>query len=57
MIQKGKTEGATGLGRITREQIERWNRMTAMIPDRRGNQKCLASLQVKKKFKGGFLKH
>ena len=24
-----KTEGATGLGKITREQIERWNEMTA----------------------------
>ena len=29
--QKEKTEGATGLGRITREQTERWNQMPALI--------------------------
>ena len=28
--KKEKTEGATGLGRKTREQIERWNQMTAL---------------------------
>ena len=28
--RKGKTKGATGLARITREQIERWNPMTAL---------------------------
>ena len=27
--KKDKTEGATGLGRITRGQIERWNQTTA----------------------------
>ena len=27
---KEKTEGATGLGRITREQLEKWNQMTAV---------------------------
>ena len=28
--KREKTEGATGLGRITREQIELWNQMTAL---------------------------
>ena len=28
--KKDKIESATGLGRITREQIERWNQMTAL---------------------------
>ena len=28
--KKEKTEGATGLGRITREEIDRWNQMTAL---------------------------
>ena len=28
--QKQKAEGATGLGRITREQIKRCNQMTAL---------------------------
>ena len=26
--KREKTEGATGLGRITRQQIESWNKMT-----------------------------
>ena len=28
--KKEKTEGSTGLGRMTREQIERWDQMTAL---------------------------
>ena len=31
-----KTEGATGPGKITREQIERWNKMTAVRFQTRG---------------------
>ena len=44
--QKKKVEGATGLGRITREQVEKWNQMTALGFHKRegGHQKCLASL-------------
>ena len=28
--KKEKTEGGTGLSRITREHIEKWNQMTAL---------------------------
>ena len=28
--KKEKTEGATGLGRVTREEIEKWNQTTTL---------------------------
>ena len=34
--EKDKTERVTGLGRRTREEITKWNQMTALIPDRGG---------------------
>ena len=50
-------KGATGLGRITREQIEREDEMTALtFQTGGGHQKCPASLQAKRaeefNFKG-----
>ena len=41
--KKEKREGATGLGRKTREQIEKWHQMTALKFHRGRHQKCLAS--------------
>ena len=32
-----KTKGATGLGRVTRQQIQIWNQMTALRFQRGGN--------------------
>ena len=43
--KKERTEGATGLGRITREQIEKWNQMTALRVQA-GGDKCLTTLQA-----------
>ena len=46
--KKEKTEGATGQGRITREQIQKWNQMTALRSKTGGvgDQKRLASLRA-----------
>ena len=49
MRQKKEMTGATGPGRITRQQIERWNQMTALRFQTRGrHQKHLASIQAKR---------
>ena len=45
--KKEKTEGATGPGRITREQIEKCNQITALRSQtRERHQKSLASLRA-----------
>ena len=50
--QKKKIESATGLDRITREQIERWNQMTALgFQTGRRHQKSLASLRAKRTYR------
>ena len=56
MQKKEKVAGATLLGRLAREQIEKLNQMTASpgIPDKGGHQKCPASLWAL--FREGFLR-
>ena len=51
MQKKEKTEGATGLGRVTKKQIEKWNKMTAPIFLTGGrHQKCMASNSAPHKY-------
>ena len=56
--KKEKTEGATGLGRrIIREQIARWNQMTALrflTAGKTSEESGLPSGQKTEEFKGGF---
>ena len=49
--KREKTEGATGLSRITREQTEKWNQMTAVSFQTAGRyQKRPASLWAEKEL-------
>ena len=47
MKTEEKIAGATGLGRIIREQIDKWNQMTAMRYPGGRHQKCPAILRGK----------
>ena len=38
-LKRERIEGATGLGRIAREQMEKWNQMTALGFQTAGHQK------------------
>ena len=45
--KKEKTEGVTGLGRITRERTERWNQMTALgMPLGRPCRSCIEIIRL-----------
>ena len=42
--EKDKTEGVTGLGRRTREEIAKWNQMTALRFQARGETSDIPGL-------------
>ena len=51
--ENDKTERVTGLGRITREEIAKWNQMTALIFQTGGrHQTSPASLRGRQKKTG-----